>query len=136
MLKAFQSFSCMLMHLLFFFSLPEASQESSSSETEQHYEVVDPMVLLSQDGMGAAVEGQHGAAGSLEALFPPMLDIPPDADDETMVELAIALSLQVSLASCLICHNQPLQTVYSPIFSYYFREFLFFSNFIQILSFY
>jgi len=36
----------------------------------------------------------------LEALlagaegFPPMLDIPPDADDETMVELAIALSLQ------------------------------------------
>jgi hypothetical protein len=28
--------------------------------------------------------------------FPPMLDIPPDADDETMVELAIALSLQVS----------------------------------------
>ena len=26
--------------------------------------------------------------------FPPMLDIPPDADDETMVELAIALSLQ------------------------------------------
>lgn len=30
-----------------------------------------------------------GAAG-----FPPLLDIPPDADDETMVELAIALSLQ------------------------------------------
>ena len=28
--------------------------------------------------------------------FPPLLDIPPDADDETMVELAIALSLQVS----------------------------------------
>ena len=26
--------------------------------------------------------------------FPPMVDIPPDADDETMVELAIALSLQ------------------------------------------
>lgn len=30
-----------------------------------------------------------GAAG-----FAPLLDIPPDADDETMVELAIALSLQ------------------------------------------
>ncbi|KAG1664196.1 E3 ubiquitin-protein ligase UBR4 [Nymphon striatum] len=77
----------------------EASQESSSSETEQQYEVVDhvePMVLLSQENVsGHAVEGQHGAAaGSLEALFPPMLDIPPDADDETMVELAIALSLQ------------------------------------------
>ena len=28
------------------------------------------------------------------ANFPGMLDIPPDADDETMVELAIALSLQ------------------------------------------
>ena len=26
--------------------------------------------------------------------FPPIVDIPPDADDETMVELAIALSLQ------------------------------------------
>ena len=26
--------------------------------------------------------------------FPPVVDIPPDADDETMVELAIALSLQ------------------------------------------
>ena len=39
-------------------------------------------------------------ASALEALlagganFPAMLDIPPDADDETMVELAIALSLQ------------------------------------------
>ena len=28
------------------------------------------------------------------ANFPPIVDIPPDADDETMVELAIALSLQ------------------------------------------
>ena len=34
-----------------------------------------------------------GAAGNA-ANFPAMLDIPPDADDETMVELAIALSLQ------------------------------------------
>ncbi|KAF9412274.1 hypothetical protein HW555_009165 [Spodoptera exigua] len=38
---------------------------------------LEPMVLLAPDG-------------GLEAL----LDIPPDADDETMVELAIALSLQ------------------------------------------
>ena len=42
----------------------------------------------------------HAQPSSLEALlagqmnFPAMLDIPPDADDETMVELAIALSLQ------------------------------------------
>lgn len=37
---------------------------------------------------------------SLEAFlaapggFPPLMDLPPDADDEAMVELAIALSLQ------------------------------------------
>ena len=37
----------------------------------------------------ALLSGVGGGAG-----FPPMLDIPPDADDETMVELAIALSLQ------------------------------------------
>ena len=30
----------------------------------------------------------------MENNFPPMVEIPPDADDETMVELAIALSLQ------------------------------------------
>ncbi|KAJ0180973.1 hypothetical protein K1T71_003058 [Dendrolimus kikuchii] len=40
-------------------------------------DALEPMVLLAPDG-------------GLEAL----LDIPPDADDETMVELAIALSLQ------------------------------------------
>jgi hypothetical protein len=37
----------------------------------------------------ALLSGVGGGGG-----FPPMLDIPPDADDETMVELAIALSLQ------------------------------------------
>lgn len=31
--------------------------------------------------------------------FPPMVDIPPDADDETMVELAIALSLQEQVST-------------------------------------
>ncbi|XP_013144239.1 PREDICTED: E3 ubiquitin-protein ligase UBR4 [Papilio polytes] len=41
-------------------------------------DALEPMVLLAPDG------------GSLEAL----LDIPADADDETMVQLAIALSLQ------------------------------------------
>lgn len=53
---------------------------------------------------------EHHATGQdnpninpLEALlgggvgFPPIIDIPPDADDETMVELAIALSLQVKV---------------------------------------
>lgn len=44
---------------------------------------------------------ENHSINPLEALlgggvgFPQILDIPPDADDETMVELAIALSLQV-----------------------------------------
>lgn len=52
------------------------------------------MVLDTSDNVN------NGNPSPLEALlagaegFPPMLDIPPDADDETMVELAIALSLQ------------------------------------------
>ena len=52
----------------------------------------------------------HAQPSPLEALlagqvnFPAMLDIPPDADDETMVELAIALSLQdqVLVVSALV----------------------------------
>ncbi|KAL1517166.1 hypothetical protein ABEB36_000965 [Hypothenemus hampei] len=49
------------------------------------------------------LEGHSGVGGvnPLEALlggdvvgFPPLLDIPPDTDDDTIVELAIALSLQ------------------------------------------
>ena len=58
------------------------------------------MVLIPGEGEA----GGPGAAGNnqlpLEALlggrsgFAPMLDIPPDADDEAMMELAIALSLQ------------------------------------------
>ncbi|XP_054271979.1 E3 ubiquitin-protein ligase UBR4-like isoform X4 [Macrosteles quadrilineatus] len=73
----------------------QPSQESSEAD-QAHFEVdaVEPMVLL---GGGAVAGGSVpvnmqvllGAAG-----FAPLLDIPPDADDETMVELAIALSLQ------------------------------------------
>ncbi|KAK7862494.1 hypothetical protein R5R35_005919 [Gryllus longicercus] len=76
------------------------SQPSQESNEEQHFEVdaVEPMVLLAPDaGPGAA--NVAGVVNPIEALlgpggFPPLLDIPPDADDETMVELAIALSLQ------------------------------------------
>lgn len=55
------------------------------------------MVMLGQDNNQGVAGG--GAVGSLEALlgpvgFPQLLDIPPDADDEAMVEFAIALSLQ------------------------------------------
>ncbi|KAL4709767.1 hypothetical protein ACJJTC_001221, partial [Scirpophaga incertulas] len=52
----------------------EEQQETQYMEVDDN---LDPMVLLAPEG-------------GLEAL----LDIPPDADDETMVELAIALSLQ------------------------------------------
>ncbi|XP_047028788.1 protein purity of essence [Helicoverpa zea] len=68
-------------------SITEAvvSESDLSATRDEHQEnqfmdvddSLEPMVLLAPDG-------------GLEAL----LDIPPDADDETMVELAIALSLQ------------------------------------------
>ncbi|XP_056641011.1 E3 ubiquitin-protein ligase UBR4 isoform X2 [Diorhabda sublineata] len=74
---------------------------SSHEETVQHrqpnqYDVdsVEAISLLEQPGH------QQDNVNPLEALlgggvgFPPLLDIPPDADDEAMVELAIALSLQ------------------------------------------
>lgn len=54
----------------------------------------------------------NGNPSPLEALlagaegFPPMLDIPPDADDETMVELAIALSLQQDQQGRRQCQEQ------------------------------
>jgi len=57
---------------------------------------------------GAGASGVSMNVNPIEALlgtpgaFPPMLDIPPDADDETMVELAIALSLQVSKLTVII----------------------------------
>ncbi|XP_026324095.1 E3 ubiquitin-protein ligase UBR4 isoform X3 [Hyposmocoma kahamanoa] len=58
----------------------DLSANRDEQQDQQFMDVDDslePMVLLAPDG-------------GLEAL----LDIPPDADDETMVELAIALSLQ------------------------------------------
>nr|XP_037270039.1 E3 ubiquitin-protein ligase UBR4-like [Rhipicephalus microplus] len=64
---------------------PQASLESQA-DVESHFEMLenmDAVVLLG---------GASGAGGG--GAFPPLLDIPPDADDETMVELAIALSLQ------------------------------------------
>lgn len=79
----------------------QPSQDSSDAD-QAHFEVdnVEPMVLLAPEG-NAAAGGGAVAMNPIEALlggpggFPPLLDIPPDADDETMVELAIALSLQV-----------------------------------------
>lgn len=50
-----------------------------------------------EEGNMAAPSAQQSALEALLAAspsLPAMLHIPPDADDETMVELAIALSLQ------------------------------------------
>ncbi|KAL5011608.1 hypothetical protein ScPMuIL_010159 [Solemya velum] len=79
---------------------PSDQHDDQDPDMEQggveQYEVVDnePMILVAQDQ-----DNQSSGPISLEALlgggnFPPIVDIPPDADDETMVELAIALSLQ------------------------------------------
>ncbi|KAJ8985586.1 hypothetical protein NQ317_015077 [Molorchus minor] len=78
----------------------QLSQEDDARQQRQQnqYDVdaVEAIGLLEQPGHG---QDNHNV-NPLEALlgggvgFPPLLDIPPDADDETMVELAIALSLQ------------------------------------------
>ncbi|KAM9298998.1 E3 ubiquitin-protein ligase UBR4 [Gastrophryne carolinensis] len=68
--------------------------EVDHGDFEMVVRISESMVLESADSVN------NGNPSPLEALlagaegFPPMLDIPPDADDETMVELAIALSLQ------------------------------------------
>uniref|UniRef100_W5MAW8 Ubiquitin protein ligase E3 component n-recognin 4 n=1 Tax=Lepisosteus oculatus TaxID=7918 RepID=W5MAW8_LEPOC len=72
----------------------QESQEQSEVDHGDFEMVSESMVLESAENVN------NGNPSPLEALlagaegFPPMLDIPPDADDETMVELAIALSLQ------------------------------------------
>ena len=60
--------------------VPSPQSESMVLETSENVNNGNPSPL---EALLAGAEG-----------FPPMLDIPPDADDETMVELAIALSLQ------------------------------------------
>lgn len=80
---------------------PVSQPSQDSSEADQgHFEVdpVEPMVLLAPDAGAGAGAGAVVSMNPIEALlgapggFPQLLD----ADDETMVELAIALSLQVS----------------------------------------
>lgn len=62
------------------YCVPSFQSESMVLETSENVNNGNPSPL---EALLAGAEG-----------FPPMLDIPPDADDETMVELAIALSLQ------------------------------------------
>nr|XP_033777630.1 E3 ubiquitin-protein ligase UBR4 isoform X4 [Geotrypetes seraphini] len=72
----------------------QESQEQNEVDHGDFEMVSESMVLETAESVN------NGNPSPLEALlagaegFPPMLDIPPDADDETMVELAIALSLQ------------------------------------------
>ncbi|XP_063173479.1 E3 ubiquitin-protein ligase UBR4 [Candoia aspera] len=74
--------------------IQQESQEQNEVDHGDFEMVSESMVLETADTVN------NGNPSPLEALlagaegFPPMLDIPPDADDETMVELAIALSLQ------------------------------------------
>lgn len=82
--------------------ISQPSQDSSEADPS-HFEAdaAEPIVVLPPEGAAAAAAGAVAGNGNpLEAImaaqggFPPLIDIPPDADDETMVELAIALSLQ------------------------------------------
>lgn len=64
-------------------------------------------VLLPQPAEGHnALEALLDGAG-----YQPLLDIPPDADDETMVELAIALSLQEHDMGNEVLSNEELAQV-------------------------
>lgn len=75
-------------------------QENREPEEQQQFNVdaIEPMLGFGNEGnaVGAVVRGPN----PLEVLLvpagvdPQLLDIPPDTDDEAMVELAIALSLQ------------------------------------------
>lgn len=72
-----------------------------SAEVEQYeVETVDPMAVLNVADENQATGSGQIANHPLEALLGPggfphqLLDMPPADDDEVMVELAIALSLQ------------------------------------------
>ncbi|KAL4218587.1 perineurial glial growth [Mactra antiquata] len=66
--------------------------EAQDNDDIEQFELVgnEPMVLEPSEGGGHPLEALLQRGGD----FNPVVDIPPDADDETMVELAIALSLQ------------------------------------------
>ena len=73
-------------------------------EAEDHnFDMVEPPEPVVLEPPDVELPPGHPPPSALEALlaggaanFQQMLDISPDADDEAMVELAIALSLQVS----------------------------------------
>lgn len=80
---------------------PSQNEDTSNQQRQPiqfDVDAIEAINLLEQHGSGV----DNHNINPLEVLlgggvgFPPIIDIPPDADDETMVELAIALSLQVS----------------------------------------
>ncbi|XP_052222057.1 E3 ubiquitin-protein ligase UBR4-like isoform X2 [Dreissena polymorpha] len=76
-------------------SLAICEAPDNNEEEDMDMEIVessDPLVMEPSNG-----EDSHPLQALLQRAagsFNPVVDIPPDADDETMVELAIALSLQ------------------------------------------
>ncbi|KAK9874861.1 hypothetical protein WA026_005677 [Henosepilachna vigintioctopunctata] len=82
-----------------FIPSPRIAQVRRQRANRQQFdeESIEVMQILQSQPSSA---GENHNVNPLEALlggaagFPPLIDIPPDADDETMVELAIALSLQ------------------------------------------
>lgn len=80
---------------------PVSQPSQDSSEADQaHFEVdaVESMVLLAPEPGAGAGAGAVVSMNPIEALLggPGGFSSLLDADDETMVELAIALSLQVN----------------------------------------
>lgn len=107
---------------------PQSSQEDDNLVRDGRFDIeaVESIALLQQPG--GQVESHN--MSPLEALlgggagFPPLLDIPPDADDETMVELAIALSLQEhELGNGMQQGQQGLHSLQVEIFKRVFNNF-------------
>ncbi|RZB39229.1 zf-UBR domain containing protein [Asbolus verrucosus] len=95
----------------------EKPSEEASRQSQYEVGAAEAIALLQQPNLqGAdnhnvnALEALLGGAGG----YQPLLDIPPDADDETMVELAIALSLQehdIGGAGLQVLSNEELAQV-------------------------
>lgn len=82
----------------------QTSQDTVERDVEQQFDI-EAVEAVDRVAVMLGAEGNQNSAAArvinhpLEALlgagnFPQLLDMPPDADDEAMVELAIALSLQ------------------------------------------
>lgn len=79
----------------------DSNQDSTTPTTSAASTTTSRNSADSTSGTATSNSGPitRGAVNPLETLlgsgsFPQILDVPPDTDDETMVELAIALSLQ------------------------------------------